>query len=263
MRARDHTHRMLQWWTLVGIDRVDLALRRADGSMIWHEDHPIGDLPLAWARAENVRNTDVYIRPARHHLWPLVFLDDVAIDRATAIAAKYAALLVQTSVAGGCHVWLACSSPIGESARAQAQRWLSQRTGADPASVSGEHLGRLAGFKNWKRAGTWVNVLTESSTTTRRWDPSDALAQAPQATRQRGAVSRLVSRPLASGPDTSESAREWGLVCGALEDGYAPDLVYRRLVLRARPRRGRDAERYARRTVERALGRMAARTGRA
>ena len=62
-------------------------------------------------------------------------------------------------------------------------------------SISGEHLGRLAGFKNWKRGGTWVNVLG-ASCHGRHWDPT------------------------------------------------------------VRPRRGRDAERYARRTLHRALERV-------
>jgi hypothetical protein len=60
--------------------------------------------------------------------------------------------------------------------------------------------------------------------------------------------------PRHSGPtDTSQSGREWGWVCGLLESGSDPRNVYYRLFEQARPRRGDDAERYARRTVERAL----------
>jgi hypothetical protein len=39
----------------------------------------------------------------------------------------------------------------------------AHRIDVDLGSISGEHLGRLlAGFKNWKRRGRWVNVLTAS-----------------------------------------------------------------------------------------------------
>lgn len=81
----------------------------------------------------------------------LVFLDDLEPSLAVAIARKYAALAVATSPHGGCHLWLGCLQSLSESQRAQAHRWLAQRTGADQASTSCEHLGRLAGFKNWKR----------------------------------------------------------------------------------------------------------------
>jgi hypothetical protein len=54
--------------------------------------------------------------------------------------------------------------------------------------------------------------------------------------------------------DTSQSGREWGWVCGLLESGSDPRSVYYRLVERARPRRGKDAERYASRTIIRAIG---------
>ena len=56
-------------------------------------------------------------------------------------------------------MWLPCDRSLDEGARLQAQRGLAARFSADKGSISGEHLGRLAGFKNWKRAGCWVNRL--------------------------------------------------------------------------------------------------------
>lgn len=260
MQAMSQTRAMIAWWTSVGIDRADLAVRRRDGSMIWHFDLELDLLPLAWARAENVRRADVYVRPARTGEWPLVFLDDVDADRARAVARKYAALVVRTSIEGGCHVWLASDRPLREEERGVAQRWLAQRISSDPASVSGEHLGRLPGFKNWKRAGTWVNLLVTSSPAGRRWDAETATAPAsepnPPAS---GTESHPVGEAQASGRDTSDSGREWGLVCGALEAGYDAGLVFDRLVHRARPRKGRQVERYAQRTVERALAHVCGR----
>jgi hypothetical protein len=55
------------------------------------------------------------------------------------------------------------------------------------------------------------------------------------------------------GPDTSASGRDWGWVMGALQAGLDTEFVYRQLLARARPRRGADAERYARRTLQQAL----------
>ena len=94
MIASDHTQAMLDWWTATGVDRVDLAVRRASGAMLWQRDRAIDALPLAWARAENAQHADIYSRPARGHAWPLVFVDDVAVDRAQALAREIDALLV-------------------------------------------------------------------------------------------------------------------------------------------------------------------------
>ncbi len=251
MRAHEHTTSMLEWWSSVGIGTVDLAVRRHDATMIWHRDVAPSNLPLAWARAENARRADVYIRPARGHSWPLVFLDDLPPAMAQAIARKYDALVVHTSPQGGCHVWLRCSTALDEDQRRTAQRWLSHRVNADPASTSGEHLGRLAGFKNFKRRGVWINVL-DASLRNRLWNPQ------LDGTHARGDL--LPPRTSASGTDTSASGREWGWVCGLLESGTNPHDVYLNLVEHARSRRGSDAERYARRTIDRALAHVSTHT---
>lgn len=252
MVALEHTRAMLRWWAESGVDLADLAVRRRNGAMLWHRAVPLSDLPLAWARAENVRQADVYVRPSRGHAWPLLLLDDVPAELARRIAGKYAALVVRTSRLGGCHVWLCANSPLHETERAAAQRWLALRTGADGRSTSGEHLGRLAGLKNWKRGGEWVNVLSSSNGA--RWQAAtvltDTAAIAPGPRRDRAA-----GDPGAGLVDHSESGREWGWVTGSLEAGLDPDQVYARLVERARARRGVDAERYARLTVARALRR--------
>ena len=242
MRAANQTQRMLDWWTKAGVSLVDLAIGRSGGAMLWHHRIPLDDLPLSWARAENARRGEVYIRPARGFEWPLVFLDDVSPALACATARKYAALAIATSPAGGCHVWLTCTRSLDEQARRDAQRWLAERASADPGSTSGEHLGRLAGFKNWKRSGTWVNILAASKGGA--WDPSFA-SEAPQ-----------TASPRDSRRDSSDSAREWGWVRDLLEAGHDPEVIYQQLLLRARPRRGADTERYARRTVERAASRQ-------
>jgi hypothetical protein len=243
---------MLQFWSDSAISALDLAVRRRDGTMIWHHDCAPRQLPVAWLRAENVRQADVYIRPARSGTWSMIFLDDVQYRLARRIAQKYAALVVHTSPVGGCHLWLRLTYALDQRQRYQAQRWLIPRVNADPGSVSGEHLGRLAGTRNWKRAGVWVNVVNPDPPTRPAWNPSPALRQTVSLRRQKIAP----HPPQQNSIDHSESAREWGWVCGALDAGIDPQTVYHQLLDRAAQRRGRDAKRYARYTLQRALQRQ-------
>jgi hypothetical protein len=252
MKAQDHTNSMLRWWWHAGVTRADLAVRRSNDAMIWHQGVPLKELPLSWARAENARRGEVYIRPARGHSWPLVLLDDLAPATASRIAGKYDCLVVHTSPKGGCHLWLCCGDPLDEDQRHQAQRWLAQRIHADPASTSGEHLGRLAGLKNWKRGGCWVNVLHAS----RHHRPWAAQLAPPTATPQPPAPPST-RRPTTV--DTSPSGRDWGWICSLLEAGCDPNTAVHTLCLAARPRRGPDADRYARRTVQHAIAHLALR----
>lgn len=246
MKAKDHTQCMLRWWRRAGVDRADLAVGRPTGAMLWHHDLSIEELPLKWARAENAHGSEIYVRPARGHDWPVVFMDDVSPQMASRIARRYAALVIHTSPEGGCHVWLRCRRPLGETERKDAQRWLTDRVGADPASISGEHLGRLAGFKNQKRGGRWVNVLITSSGFS--WDPTlNLISPQPDTT---ATVPRDTPR---TGPDTSPSGREWGWVCSRLEVGCDPGTLYGELVRHAAARRGSDAARYAHHTITHAL----------
>lgn len=250
MTASDHTQAMLDWWAATGVDRVDLAVRRSTGVMLWHRDRAIHAVPLAWARTENAQHADIYSRPARGHAWPLVFVDDVAVDRAHAVARDVDALLVETSPVGGCHVWLRCDRPLMEDERMRVQRGWIAKLDADPGSVSGEHLGRLAGFKNWKRGGCWVNV--RAAARGRPWLVVDDLTITPRpqaAPTRPGGTDGL--------RDTTPSGQDWAWVCTLLEHGHPPDTIYARLVDRARPRRGLDAERYARHTLEHALHHVA------
>ena len=245
---------MLRWWQdFAAVDQVDIAVRRSTGEMIWHPSRSIAQLPLSWLRAENASRGDIYLRPARGQRWPLVFLDDVERRLAVRIAAKYDSAVIETSPPGGCHVWLRCTQPLCETQRRRAQRWLAQRADADLGSVSGEHLGRLAGMKNWKRRGTWVNVLA-LTTAGRAWDPQvvTGLNEAGDPRpRRRSHTRRRHSR------DLSPSGHDWAWVCSQLERGADDQDLTRRLVARATPRRGADAPRYARHTVHKAVRHVA------
>jgi hypothetical protein len=241
VKAAEHTEAMLTAWRELGVNLADLAVRRCDGAMLWQRGRPLADLPLAWGRAENAHGADIYVRPARGHSWALVLLDDVAQDLAVEVAQSNGGLAIRTSLEGGCHLWLPASAPLDEAGRCQRQRWLAQQLGADPASVSGEHLGRLAGFRNWKRGGCWVNVLTPA-------------VAGPKSVR--AAAGSGCPETLHTNRDVSPSGQEWGWTCRMLEAGWSPRMVYEALVAKASARRGTDAERYARRTVEKATEKL-------
>lgn len=261
MRARDHTDRMIAWWQAVGIDRVDLAVRRprhvsddAPQVWLWQRAISVVDLPhvLPWTRAENARQADIYARPARGSSWSVVFLDD--LDRADALdlTTRHPGLCVHTSPEGGCQLWLCCERPLDEEGRYGAQKHLAGLLGADPGSISGEHLGRLAGYRNWKRQGPWVNVLAATLD-----GPPLPVPEMHGPSVHLPAAGRWPPRTqVPSGPDTSESGREWGWVMGLLQSGVEPEAAYQQLLVKARPRRGTDTDRYARRTIQGALRRL-------
>ncbi len=244
MRARDHASRMLSWWSAVGIDSADIGVRYHGGAMITHGDLELTALPLDWARAANVRGADVYVRPARGRHCSVVLLDDVRQSLALSIAKKYAALVVHTSPPGGCHVWLRCSMPLAEHERHELQRWLAHRCGADPGATSGAQFGRAAGFKNWKRDGCWVNTIAANFDGP-SWDPPITTPKTPPSKRTPSSVER----------DRSQSAREWGWVCGLLEAGVAREVAYQRLLEAAKARQRPQAERYAALTIANAARR--------
>ena len=259
MIATEHTKQMLNWFINHGVDHWDLAVRELP-SGVWISPATARSLDragvekhLPWCRAQNVRGNDVYIRPARGERWAYTMQDDVDPALACRIARRYAALAVRTSAAGGCQVWIAVAQPLTERERLLAQRRLCARVGSDPGSVSGEHWGRLAGLKNHKRGGQWVGVVM--ATEGAPWDPAPALAAENEGTASFSSPPRggRVARQ-DSGRD--ESAAEWGWTCGALAAGVPPAVVLARLIDHARPRRGRDAERYARLTIRKACARL-------
>lgn len=260
MKASWHTETMLAGWKSARVTRADLALRRSSGAMLWQSNLALEELPLAWARAENAHGAEVYIRPARGLDWPMVFLDDVLPEVAMAAARGHGGLAIQTSPAGGCHLWLPCAQILGEAARHRAQRWLAERMGGDLGSLSGEHLGRLAGFKNWKRGGCWVNVVAfpedQSTAAEGLILPPDAIAAGKEHAQALTAGGSVTLARKSSAGDCSPSGQEWGWACRMLEAGWDPERVCQELTQQARNRRGPDAERYARRTVDRAVAKI-------
>jgi len=141
--------------------------------------------------------------------------------------------------------------PLEEHERYQAQVYLVRQTGADPGSVSGEHRGRLAGLRNWKRGGCWVNVL--EATDGPAWET--VLADLEPDARPSGPGAM---RPASSGAerDRDESVAEFAWVCHRLREGVPPDQIESELAQRARDRGKPSPAQYAARTLQAAMRRL-------
>lgn len=257
--------RMLEFFAACGVTSFNLGVRiaTADGEREMraasNRTRSRGEIErsLGWAWHENAHAAaDVYIRPDRAGTWAVVFLDDVTPAKARAIAGKYRALVIETSP-GRCHVWLATTRALDTEKRAAVQKRLAPLCGADPASTSGEHFGRLAGFKNWKHGGCWVNVIAEGA--------GSAYTPAPfpsQAGPEIGGA--CASHPHATAADADESGRDFGFAVGRLRwaqdagrlaterENVAAQLAGRALA-RGKRRTEAAARAYAEHTVARAI----------
>lgn len=237
-------------------------------------DRAEAEKSLGWAWHENQRGAEVYVRPARwmpdgtSASWPMVFLDDVMPARAAEIAEQFATAVIETS-AGRCHVWLAVSRSLDENERKTLQQQLIAEHGGDPGSVSGEHLGRMPGFKNHKRGGVFVNIKTISAG--RLYPVGDLDSFPPQIKENSGGAcaSNTAAEALCMyesiGGWSSESEREFGYVIGRLRwlSQTAPERLEEEaarlkaeLADQARARGKRDPRDYSERTITAALARI-------
>jgi len=205
---------------------------------------------LPHIRAQSVRGADVYFRPHADNPACVIFLDDLSRRLAAAVACKYQSWVVETSP-NSCHVWLLTSCALNQRERYEEQKKIIQTGVGDPGSVSGEHFGRMPGFKSHKR-GCWVNLISYPNTNLPRYQPVNTRAVQPS--KEKSNLHHRHRRKGQSGRD--ESASEWGYVMGQLENGVTPEQVLQNLVEHCRPRRGHDAERYARRTISAALKKL-------
>ena len=234
-----------------GIDRLDFGIRRQDGTFIQRDLQSLDpediNKTLPFLRAENARGSDVYFRPAQEGSWPVIFLDDLTNQETRGIARKYQSWIIETSP-GLHHAWIRTDRPLSREERYLEQSRVVSLGIGDPGSVSGEHFGRFPGFRNWKRQGTWVNLISFPDAKRSRLPTS---ASSPPRGGRRGSSKRPFTG--AGGNDASDSGREWGWVCGSVEHGRDPDEIRRKLEIRARDRGKNDPEGYARRTVAKAL----------
>lgn len=261
-KPKEQLTHLMRWLGQSGVTHLDLAVQRRQpcgekGAFLAPRTTGAEDLcpaqieaRLPWLRAENAAGADIYFRPYRHGAWPLVFLDDLSPNMAGKISRKYRAAVIETSK-GRCHLWLHMARALDESQRFAVQKNLVERLNgeADPGSVSGEHWGRLPGFRNRKPGrNCWANLLMLSH------GPS---CHAPDVTVHISNQGK--ERDVLLSPEKQEvskldhSRREWGWVMGSLENGVSPRQVLASLIEKAQARRGhKDAIRYACYTVQKA-----------
>lgn len=249
---------MLDSFERFGIDRFDIGVRRNEGTFIFHESQDLDragvEKRFKWLKYENRQGSEIYIRPARGHSWNYLFLDDLNLEAAREIAAKHRTMLIQTSAEGGCHAWLCTSRAITEPERYAKQSDLAQHYGADKMSVSGEHWGRFAGFRNHKR-GSWVNWLITSDS------PPMTVSSISTPTGQQagGCVIHSPSnrtRPISRSIDDSPSGAEWGWVMGFLSATGDAQRAIDRLAEQADARGKSNPRSYAERTVRKAQSKL-------
>lgn len=224
------------------------------------------------------RPLNIYISSAVSLPQSWLLLDDLGIEECQQIAGKRTNMVIQTSP-GRHHLWLATSRPVSVVERKVCQQVLQQKFGGDAGSVSGDHFGRLCGFKNIKR-NCWVNFISES-TSDRRADidkllilatemglspfsspsgvcdsssPQACVSSSPQGVAPQArplSHSHNVSSSLSpSGRD--ESKAEFGWACGWLSKNLNLADGIARLTQRAADRHKPKPEQYARRTFDKA-----------
>lgn len=251
----------LNWFEAAGVARFDCQVGRPGGPVSHHGlTRQRLDGYLGWLGHENAKGADIRVRPARGHSWPVIFLDDVSRESADDFAAKYDCAVIETSP-GLHHVWLRVDRALDERERMMAQRKLAHQPGdggtlADIRSVSGEHFGRLAGFKNCKpeRRGCWVNVSHTSINERPYLVKVSGEAVVVQGTLgARSGEARPRNAGHHANTDQSESGRDWANVMTALERGRPVAETRAELHGSAERRGKRDATGYADRTIKNAV----------
>ena len=253
--------------SIAEIDRFDLGLMRP-GGVFWQNG--IGNLDLdgvlrrlPWLRAENARGSEIYFRPARGGDWPVVVLDDLSTKQSSKLSRKYQCWIVKTSEDRH-HAWvLTDGAQLNAFQRFCVQKQLAGIGWGDPAAVSGDRFGRIPGFKNWKRGGVWVNLVSSPDLVLPLFNPwtgdfcldrRENVDPVGSGSIRQGGQGVSVAGPgdAVCGGDGSESGKEFGWACGFLRNGGTVEEAIRRIESRARVRGKRSPESYARRTVENA-----------
>ena len=244
--------RQLDWFESIGVDSFNFSVLTPTSMLNDKLARSRSEVLSAasWGWAHNREGQNIYIRPATGPAWPVVILDDVPLPMAKKIALKYATLVIETS-ADNCQVWIASTTFLSVEERASAQRALALKINADPCSVSGDHFGRAAGFRNRKpkRHNFLVDVVDETST--EKLDAKPYTRYHPE---------QIVKEQVLSTGNASEideSRDEFGWALGWLRSCHATDMGIRLLAEKAL-RRGKrktlhSSEIYARKTFERAL----------
>jgi len=165
MKAQDHTIEHINFFRHIGVTHIDVRCVDLNNK----SDKPKSRLNylienasklFKWLYVMNVReNRNVYIVPSvsiEKHSY--IFFDDLMPVDAAPLARKYESLAVKTSEAGGYQLWIRTDEPVRKTERKLIQRYMCDDINSDPCSTDGYHSGRLAGYKNIKRGGNWVNT---------------------------------------------------------------------------------------------------------
>lgn len=254
LSPREQVQKFLEWMDKAGVSRVDLQMRtpspHTPGEWMWLTRQHQGIRPdkvlslWSWLRYMNANGTDVFVRPAREHEHPMIFLDDLSIDKAKRIAEKYGAAVVLTSP-DNTQVWLKTDRFLSKSERGQIQKHLSSLGWGDPGSISGDHLGRMCGVRSQKRK-CWVNALFFSCAPglpVERW-------LAPSHTSNCARPCALSKSLL---KNNTPSEKEYGWSLGLLRSNMPDAEVEEKLLVAASHRGKRNPRAYAQRTVNAAL----------
>ena len=242
---------MIRWFFKNGATSLDIHLRCPktkkasyfDDNWFWitrneNLDERKSLALLKWCRFQNMKGSDIYIRPHRHKSQPILFLDDLNIKRAIQVSRKYTSLVVQTS-SDNTQVWIVTDYSLDEENRLRAQRYVANLGYSDKGSISGEHLGRFCGVKSQKR-NCWVNIITHSSI--KKYHPK---FDSPPSFSRRGACAYI-------NPNNSESELEFSEVLKRLRKGISTLEIELWLNQKAENRGKRHSQKYAQRTIEKA-----------
>lgn len=266
MSLHTEMKQMLDWLEAAGVDSFNFAvLKKTPKVAMLGDERPRDraevEKSIGWAWHCNKTGDEVYIRPARivnsePASWPVIFFDDVPPHIVNTIATD--ALIVRTSE-NLHHVWLKTNVKLTEEQRKAVQVAMCDGFEADRGSVSGEHFGRAAGFKNNKRGGNWIKIVKTINGAA--LDVNDYLAASctNQPFPQRGACTLAVSPTARTNSGFDESARTFGYVCHSLKfarnfndstyQKMKEGLIYQQ-TQRALERGKRQTEREAQKWVE-------------
>jgi hypothetical protein len=114
----------LRWFVDIGVTLFDIQLKvpatkpTRDGfPWVWltrqHQSIGAGQVIRLWPwlRHMNAKGSEVYFRPAKNEMHPVVFLDDLSTEKAETVAGKYGSAVVVTSP-GNTHVWVKTDTPL-------------------------------------------------------------------------------------------------------------------------------------------------------
>jgi hypothetical protein len=244
-----------------GVKRVDLGVRRLDGTMIQQtiETDELASM-VPWLKRENATGSDIYVRPASDTPHALVLVDDLKQDNIERLKRDgFTPVATIETSPGNFQAWIRLSgNPLDPEIRKKASRFLAETYGGDPGSVGSHHYGRLAGFTNRKKQyekdGLHPYVLVH--------DISPQIApQGPKLTQQieheinservQARIDEIIAGPR-SGSHQPDPVAEYRRQARILMDRYGQDMDYSRLdwmIAKDMSRSGR----YSKEAIKRAI----------